>query len=199
MRQGIAPKPRHERYRGSSTIKFNDGDPDSFRPWKTTNQVFAAACAQEQLCNNHSVDAIMARTKQTARKTMSSRTPAKAPKKVKKSARKSVPSRREPAPDRRTQIYARCGREIRKYQKTTELLLRKAPFQRLVRELTHSMMPDARWQLSALLALQEATESYLVSKFEDAQTAAIHGKRVTIMPKDMQLALRLAASGKPGM
>ena len=73
------------------------------------------------------------------------------------------------------------GREIRKYQKSAELLLRKAPFQRLVRELTHSIMPEARWQLSALLALQEATESYLVSKFEDAQTAAIHGKRVTIM------------------
>lgn len=73
------------------------------------------------------------------------------------------------------------GREIRRYQKTTDLLLRKAPFQRLVRELTYAIMPDARWQLSALLALQEAAESYLISKLEDAQNAAIHAKRITIM------------------
>ncbi|BDA46291.1 Histone H3 [Coccomyxa sp. Obi] len=146
----------------------------------------------------------MARTKQTARKTIASRTPAKAPAKGKKIARKSMPTRREPAPDRQTQLRramrkvkrgTRALQEIRKYQKSTELLLRKAPFQRLVRELTHQIQPDFRWQMAALMALQEATECYLVSKFEDAQSAAIHGKRITIMPKDIQLALRLAASG----
>ncbi|CAL8462427.1 g1960 [Coccomyxa elongata] len=96
---------------------------------------------------------------------------------------------------RKVKRGTRALQEIRKYQKSTDLLLRKAPFQRLVRELTHNIQPDYRWQMSALMALQEATECYLVSKFEDAQTAAIHGKRITIMPKDMQLALRLAASG----
>eukprot|EP00873_Tetraselmis_striata_P022490 jgi/Tetstr1/442754/TSEL_030842.t1 len=83
-------------------------------------------------------------------------------------------------------------REIRKYQKSTDLLVRKAPFQRLVREITQNMFStEMRWQLSAVMAMQEASEAYLVGLFEDTQLAAIHAKRVTIMPKDMQLARRL--------
>ena len=82
-------------------------------------------------------------------------------------------------------------REIRKYQKSTDLLLRKAPFQRWVREIAHDFKSDLRFQSSAVLALQEAAESYLIGLFEDTNLCAIHAKRVTIMPKDMQLARRI--------
>lgn len=82
-------------------------------------------------------------------------------------------------------------REIRRYQKSTELLIRKLPFQRLVRELARVKMPDVRFQSSAVEALQEAAESYLVGLLEDTNLAAIHAKRVTIMPKDMQLTTRI--------
>jgi histone H3 len=82
-------------------------------------------------------------------------------------------------------------REIRKYQKSTELLIRKLPFQRLVREVTQDFMPDLRFQSHAIQALQEASEAYLVGLFEDTNLCAIHAKRVTILPKDMQLARRI--------
>ncbi len=82
-------------------------------------------------------------------------------------------------------------REIRRYQKNTDLLIRKLPFQRLVREIAQDFKNDLRFQGTAILALQEAAESYLVSLFEDTNLCAIHGKRVTIMPKDIQLARRL--------
>jgi histone H3 len=82
-------------------------------------------------------------------------------------------------------------REIRRYQKSTENLIRKAPFQRLVREIVQGLRNDLRFQQSALMALQEATESYMVGLFEDSNICAIHCKRVTIMPKDMILARRL--------
>mmetsp|Transcript_5284 Transcript_5284/g.11574 ORF Transcript_5284/g.11574 Transcript_5284/m.11574 type:complete len:171 (-) Transcript_5284:465-977(-) len=86
-------------------------------------------------------------------------------------------------------------REIRLYQKSTSLLMRKLPFQRLVREVADKVAPPSlqgvRWKESAMLALQEAAEAYLVNLMEDTQLSAIHAKRVTIMPKDMQLAMRL--------
>jgi histone H3 len=82
-------------------------------------------------------------------------------------------------------------REIRKYQKGTDLLIRKLPFQRLVREVAQSFGADLRFQSSAVLALQEAAEAYLVGLFEDTNLCAIHAKRVTIMPKDMKLARRI--------
>jgi histone H3 len=82
-------------------------------------------------------------------------------------------------------------REIRKYQKSTDLLIRKAPFQRLVREIAQGFKADLRFQSTAILALQEAAEAYLVSLFEDTNLCAIHAKRVTIMPKDIQLSLRI--------
>jgi histone H3 len=82
-------------------------------------------------------------------------------------------------------------REIRRYQKSTELLLRRAPFQRLVREIAQVHQPDLRFQVSALAAIQEAAEAYLVSVFEDANLCAIHARRVTIMPKDIGLARRI--------
>jgi histone H3 len=82
-------------------------------------------------------------------------------------------------------------REIRKYQKCTDLLIRKLPFQRLVREIASEYKNDLRFQSSAVMALQEAAEAYIVGVFEDTNLCAIHGKRVTIMPKDMQLARRI--------
>ncbi|KAH6919718.1 hypothetical protein HPB50_029294 [Hyalomma asiaticum] len=82
-------------------------------------------------------------------------------------------------------------REIRRYQKSTELLIRKLPFQRLVREVAQDFKTQLRFQSSAVQALQEAAEAYLVGLFEDCNLCAIHAKRVTIMPKDVQLARRI--------
>ena len=82
-------------------------------------------------------------------------------------------------------------REIRKYQKSTEVLIRKLPFSRLVREIGQDIKTDLRFQSSALGALQEAAEAYLVTIFEDSNLAAIHARRVTIQPKDLNLARRL--------
>ena len=82
-------------------------------------------------------------------------------------------------------------REIRKFQKSTELLIRKLPFQRLVRDIAHDLKPDLRFQSAAIGALQEAAEAYIVGLFEDTNLCAIHAKRVTIMPKDLQLARRI--------
>lgn len=83
-------------------------------------------------------------------------------------------------------------KEIRAYQASTELLIRRLPFARLVREIQQDMMVEVfRWQGTAILALQEASEAHLVGLFEDANLCAIHGKRVTIMPKDMYLARRI--------
>ncbi len=82
-------------------------------------------------------------------------------------------------------------REIRRYQKSTDLLIRKLPFQRLVREIAQEFKTDLRFQASAIAALQEASEAYLVGLFEDTNLCAIHARRVTIMPKDIQLARRI--------
>ena len=81
--------------------------------------------------------------------------------------------------------------KIRKYQEFTKLLIRKAPFQCLVRKIAINFKLDLRMQSTALLALQEALEAYLVHLFEDTNDCAMHGKRVTIMPKDMQLVQRI--------
>ena len=83
-------------------------------------------------------------------------------------------------------------REIRRYQKSTELLIRKLPFQRLVREIAQDLgKMSIRFQSGAILALQEASGAYLVGLLEDSNLCAIHAKRVTIMPKDIQLARRI--------
>ena len=130
----------------------------------------------------------MARTKQTAGKGS-----LKAPRKqLAMKARRSTPSggdMKRKAPRFRPGTVAM--REIRRYQKSTDLLLRKAPFQRLVREVSQDFKTDLRFQSSAVMALQEASEAYLVGLFEDTNLCAIHAKRVTIMPKDMQLARRI--------
>ena len=130
----------------------------------------------------------MARTKQTARKS----TGGKAPRKqlASKAARKSTKADGAKK-SRRYRPGTVALREIRKYQKTTDLLIKKAPFQRLVREVSQDFKADLRFQSSAVMALQEASEAYLVGLFEDTNLCAIHARRVTIMPKDMQLARRI--------
>jgi len=97
---------------------------------------------------------------------------------------------------RRFKPGMRALKEIRHYQKTTDLLIRKLPFQRLVREIATQFKEDLRWQSSAIAALQESAESYLVGLFEDSNLCAIHAKRVTVMPKDMQLARRIRGEDK---
>lgn len=82
-------------------------------------------------------------------------------------------------------------REIRRYQKSTDLLIKKLPFQKAVRDIAQSFKNDLRFQSSAMLALQEASEDYLVGVFVDTNLCAIHAKRVTILPKDIQLARRI--------
>ena len=153
----------------------------------------------------------------------------KAPRKqlATKAARKSAPATGGVKKPHRYRPGTVALREIRRYQKSTDLLIRKLPFQRLVREIaqdfkvsirltvvdclflyeyclnfiwpsTHTrflfppqQQSDLRFQGSAVLALQEAAEAYLVGLFEDTNLCAIHAKRVTIMPKDIQLARRI--------
>ncbi|XP_055337588.1 histone H3-like centromeric protein cid [Paramacrobiotus metropolitanus] len=89
---------------------------------------------------------------------------------------------------------SRVLQEIKKMQRGTELLLRKLPFGRLTKEVSQKFGAspyDRRWSAHALLAMQEAAESYMVTYFEDANLCAMHANRVTIMPKDMQLVRRL--------
>jgi len=108
-----------------------------------------------------------------------------------KAARKSAPTAGGVKKPHRYRPGTVALREIRKYQKSTDLLIRKAPFQRLVREIAQDFKTDLRFQSTAVLALQEASEAYLVGLFEDTNLCAIHAKRVTIMPKDIQLARRI--------
>ncbi|CAI0411575.1 unnamed protein product, partial [Linum tenue] len=117
----------------------------------------------------------VARTNQTARKS----TGGKAPRKqlATKAARKSAPATGGVKKPHRFRPGTVALREIRKYQKSTELLFRKFPFHKLVREIAQDF--------------KEATEAYLVGLFEDTNLCAIHARRVTIMPKDIQLARRI--------
>ena len=91
-------------------------------------------------------------------------------------------------------------REIRRYQNTTNLLLRKLPFVRLIKEVLQDIYPSntIRWQSTALLAIQEATEAYLIALFEDTNLVAINAKRVTIMPRDIRVVRRIRGVEDPG-
>ena len=102
-------------------------------------------------------------------------------------------------PDLKKKRKFRAGtvalKEIRRYQRSTELLIRKLPFQRLARGLVQEYAANMRIQTAALAALQEGVEAYIVGLFEDTNLCAIHAKRVTIMPKDLQLAQRIRGHG----
>ncbi|KAJ7900828.1 histone H3 [Mycena leptocephala] len=145
----------------------------------------------------------MARTKQTARKT----TGGKAPRRqlMTKTATAAIDDGKGSKSanfqgvkkPHRFRPGTAALKEIRKYQKSTELLIRRLPFQRLVREIAGDFKTDMRFQSTALAALQEAAEEYLISLFEDTNLAAIHAKRVTIQPKDITLARRIRGSERP--
>jgi len=133
--------------------------------------------------------ATMARTKQTARKSTGGKGPRMQP--TTKPACKSGPATGGVKKSHRFRPGTIALREIRRYQKSTELLIRKLPFQRLVREIAQDLKIDLRFQSSAIAALQEASEAYLIGLFEDTNLCAIHANRVTIMPKDLRLARRI--------
>jgi histone H3 len=106
-------------------------------------------------------------------------------------AKKTIPFEMGIKKPRRFRPGTVALREIRKFQKSSELLIRKLPFQRVVKEIACDFKSDIRFQSQAILALQESVEAYIVSLFQDTNLCAIHAKRVTIMPKDMQLARRI--------
>ena len=158
----------------------------------------------------------MARTKNTARKNVGGKAPrhqyadggAKETPAEKKAARKILGQKiKRPGQidggakkPHRYRPGEKALREIRQYQgggkdkcshAATDLLIRKLPFSRAVREIAQEFKNDLRFQGSAILALQEAAEAYLVSLFEDTNLCAIHAKRVTIKPADMHLARRI--------
>ena len=131
----------------------------------------------------------MARTKQTALKSTGGKAPRK--QRATKAARKSAPATGGVKKPNRYRPGTVALREIRRYQKSTELLIRKLPFQRLVWAIAQDFKTDLHFQSTAAIALQEASEAYLDGLFEDANLCAIHAKRVTIMPKDIHLARRI--------
>ncbi|KAJ3074274.1 centromeric DNA-binding histone H3-like protein cse4 [Podochytrium sp. JEL0797] len=143
----------------------------------------------------------MARSKAApASKKAAASSPSSSPRRASKAV-KGTPGKKNLVATKRPHRY-RPGtvalREIRKYQKSTDLLLRKLPFSRVVREIVQELTKDRfdqgtslRLQSQAIFALQEAAEAFLVHLFEDANLCAIHAKRVTIMQKDIQLARRI--------
>jgi len=150
----------------------------------------------------------MNRSKMTARKS----TGGKAPRKMlaTKAPRKSIGGKspknqravgtpRTPG-KRRYRPGTRALMEIRRYQRNTDLLIPKMPFSRVIREIAQSLCStkDLRFQSSAVMCLQEAAEAFLVTLFEDSVLCAIHAKRVTLMPKDMDLARRIRGRSEYG-
>lgn len=134
----------------------------------------------------------MARMKQTARKiSMSVRPMKNTERQVARKMPEITTSSGGVKKPRRFRPGCVALREIRRYQKTTDLLIRKLPFQRLVREIGQIIAVNIRFQKSAMLALQEACEAYLVGFFEDTNLCAIHAKRITINAKDMILVRRI--------
>ena len=131
----------------------------------------------------------MARTKQTAHKS----TGGKAPRKqlAMRAARKSAPAAGGAKKPHRYRPGTVALREIRRLQKSTDLLISKLPFQCLVREIYQENKRDIRLKSTTSLMYQEAAEAYHVGLFEDTNLCAIHAKRVTIKPKDLQLARRI--------
>jgi len=132
--------------------------------------------------------AAMERTKQTARRSTGGKAPAGL---AQAAAWRATKAGSKPAVKRRYRPGMVALRDIRKFQRSGELLLSKLPFKRLVREVAQEYTNAPRFQASAVLALQEAAEAYLVGLFQDARLCAVHAKRVTVMSKDIQLAPRI--------
>ncbi|EQB60710.1 histone h3 [Vairimorpha apis BRL 01] len=132
----------------------------------------------------------MPRTKQTASKTVGGKAPRK--QSSAKSSKKTISNsfKTTASHSRRFKPGVVALREIRKYQKSTDLLIRKRPFQRMVRNIMKTKA-DMRFQGSAILALQEAVESFLTILMEDSYRCVLHAKRVTLQPKDICLVYKL--------
>lgn len=96
-----------------------------------------------------------------------------------------------PQPARRYRPGRKALREIRKFQRSSDLLIKKLPFQRLVREVAADVKTDLRFQSVAVEILQHAVEDYMVHLSEDCVSCAVHAKRVTVTPKDLKLAMRI--------
>ena len=131
----------------------------------------------------------MARTKFTAPKSSGGKAPRKAL--ATKAARKSAPATGGVKKPHRYRPGTVALREIRRFQKSVDPLIRTGPFARLVREIMLDFRAGLRLQKNAASALQEASEAYLVGLMQDSNLCAIHGKRVTVQPKDMNLARRI--------
>ena len=131
----------------------------------------------------------MARTKlQAAKKNIKGvQKPIKSSQGVKKSTQEGG----EEKAKRRTRPGAKALREIRMYQRSTDVLLPRAALQRVIKEITIKYFPDARYSYGAIDAVQQCVESYMVGLFEDTQLCAVHAKRATVMTKDMRLARRI--------
>ena len=124
----------------------------------------------------------MARTKHTARKHTGTKHPRKHI--AHKAAAKKTASTGGVKKPHRFRPGTVALREIRRFQKSTELLIRKLPFQRLVREIASEYRSELRFQSSAVLALQEASEAYMVGLFEDTNLCAIHAKSCLLYTSD---------------
>ncbi|KAI1287359.1 histone H3.3 [Halotydeus destructor] len=123
----------------------------------------------------------------TAKKSAGGRVPVKVPVRTVKK-RIAIPSPKK----RKWRPGTLALREIRRLQKSTELLIPRSRFQRVVREVAQELFSgDFKWQTASLQALQEAAESYLLGIFEDSNLCAIHSRRVTIMPRDVHLTRRI--------
>ena len=133
----------------------------------------------------------MARTKQTARKGVDGA--ASRMTKATKNIATKAPHKPPPQQKKKRRFRPRTValREIHQYQKSTEMLIRKAPFQQLVYEILGGIRNDLRIQATAIKGLQEATEAYLVGLFKDSNLCEIHARWITIMPRDIQLARRI--------
>jgi histone H3 len=131
----------------------------------------------------------MARTKQTARISQGGKAPRT--QLATKAARKLAPASGGVKKPHRYRPGTVALREIRKYQKSTELLIPRTAVARLIREISQDYKTDLRFQASAINALHEALEYHMIELFENTNLSAIHAKRVTIIPKDIQHACRL--------
>ena len=127
----------------------------------------------------------MARTKRTARRYEAGKKWPTYAKKQPRSQAGNPPAQHQPHRYRPGTVALR---EIQKYQKSTDLLIRKLRFQHLVREIVQGFSMEFRVTPAMVMALQETAEAYLVQLLEDSNLCAIHAKCVTIQPKDIQLA-----------
>ena len=135
-------------------------------------------------------EAFMARQKKKPKQPIAKKSPRK---KILKAATQKVAAAKSGSPKRKHRYCPGTValRQIRRYQRSHKLLIRRLPFQRLVREIVQDFQSNFQVTPGAVTALQEATEAYLVGLFEDTNLCAIHAKQVTIMPKDIQIARRI--------